>query len=347
MQKLWLLLWCTIISIPGTYGQQLHQSRLAKQPVLPVRLLEEQPQNDLPGVTIVRNNAPLLATYGKKRTPLKPSKLFQPYFSFGISTGLIHYKGDVYSKFKVGTNLTYGASLYLHFKRWLRVRASVATGSVSGNDSQSPDLDQQAQNLNFRNRIQELSLIAEWDVVPWLATENSKVSGFIFAGFTFFKHNPQVYDEFSGAYLNLRDLFTEGQTNANYSLTSTAIPVGVGGRYNFASRWTVSLQAGVRFTFTDYMDDVGKGNYPSLDALPNTLSKKYSNRTLEPHTSLSALKTGRGVFIYTGTDGNSYSSLQGFEPGTLRGRVAGNDLYFLAQITISTYFGKIPRLLPN
>lgn len=334
IKKLWIVLWCIILTIPTVKGQKLDCST-AKQPML---ALSAQPTNIT--TPINKTNAPLL--------PIKPLNApFQPHFSFGISTGFMHYKGDVYSKLNITSSLSFGASLYLHFTPWLKARASVATGAISGNDSESPDLDHQAQNLNFRTRIQELSLLAEWDFFPWLPEQTSQVAAFIFTGFTFFKHNPQSYNTFANSYLNLRNLNTEGQIPSNYSLTSTAIPIGIGGRYKFAQRWTVALQAGIRFTLTDYIDDVGKGVYPSADVLTNDLSRQYANRTMETRPHLDKLIASKGVVSYTGGDGNVYSTLAGFEPGTQRGRVAGNDKYFMVQLTISTYFGKIPRLLPN
>ncbi|EAY25216.1 hypothetical protein M23134_07953 [Microscilla marina ATCC 23134] len=333
MQKLWILVWCTMISITTTYGQTIGLHPVSQ-------------------TSASLSSYPVYGMYAHQSLDQESAKAllnkpFRPHFSIGISTGFMHYKGDVYSKLKVGPGLSYGASLYLHFTPWLKARASVAIGSISGNDSESADLDQQAQNLNFRNRIQELSLLAEWDFFPWLPEKPSKFAAFIFTGFTFFKHNPQSFNAFSVTYLNLRNLHTEGQVPSNYSLTSTAIPIGIGGRYRFAKRWTVSLQAGIRFTLTDYIDDVGKGAYPSADALPNALSIQYANRSMESRPGLDQLIASRGVVTYTDSDGSVYTTLKGFEPGTSRGRVAGNDRYFLFQLTISTYFGKIPRLLPN
>ncbi len=334
MQKqLWTFLWCTVLSISTVFGQNFGLYTLN----------EPSSGVPIPSTYNFPPNSPTVSSQEKLPFEIQNSP-FKPHFGFGLSTGFIHYQGDVYSKLNLGTSLSYGASLYLHFTPWLKARASVAVGSISGNDNESSNLDDQAQNLNFRNRIQELSLLAEWDFFPWLPSQTSKAAAFIFTGFTFFKHNPQSYNTFASSYINLRDLNTEGQ---NYSLTSTAIPIGIGGRYEFAKRWTVSLQAGIRFTLTDYIDDVGKGVYLSADALPNVLSRQYANRTLESRPALPNLITNKGVVSYTGSDGNTYSTLAGFDPGTQRGRVAGNDKYFMVQLTISTYFGRIPRLLPN
>jgi len=353
MQKLWITLCCILVVAKSVQGQQLqrHFFDVNKTSVLK----GEQPQLLLlEGVKPISESLEELGSKksgpiksGLETMPFQQKALFAPYFSFGISSGFMHYQGDVYSKFQFGSNITYGASLFLHFTPYLRARASFAVGSIGGNDSQSPDIERRAQNLNFRNRVQEFSITGEFDFFPFMPDKISKGSGFIYAGFTFFKHNPQTFDEFSASYLNLRELTTEGQALPGYSLTSTAIPLGIGGRFHFAKRWTVSLRGGIRLLLTDYVDDVGKGNYPSLDALPSNLSRQYANRTLEPHMDLTRLTSERGIFTYTGTDGNTYRNLAGFEPGTARGRVAGNDRLFVVQLTISTYFGKIPRLLPN
>lgn len=344
MQKLWITLCCVLVTIKVVQGQELQQSRLITTTESVLLEKDSQLRQTAPGFATPSTSAEFTSV---STMPFKQKAPFQPYFSFGISSGFIHYQGDVFSKFQVGSNITYGASLFLHFTPYLRARASFAVGSIGGNDSQSPDIERRAQNLNFRNRVQEFSITGEFDFYPFMPKQRSKASGFVYAGFTFFKHNPQTFDEFSGSYLNLRDLTTEGQALPGYSLTSTAIPLGIGGRFHFAKRWTVSLRGGIRLLLTDYIDDVGKGNYPSLDALPNDLSRQYANRTLQPHPDLSTLTSDRGVFLYTGANGNTYSNLAGFDPGSARGRVAGNDRLFIVQLTISTYFGKIPRLLPN
>lgn len=78
-------------------------------------------------------------------------------------------------------------------------------------------------------------------------------------------------------------LHTEGQGNAGYdkpySLVTLAIPVGFGMRYRLNQKIDIGFEVGFRFTFTNYLDDVG-GTYPEQDVLTG-LSLLMSDRRFE------------------------------------------------------------------
>jgi hypothetical protein len=99
--------------------------------------------------------------------------------------------------------------------------------------------------------------------------------------------NPKT--EINGDMVELQPLGTEGQgsdlsSKNNYSLTQLCIPLGVGVKFALGKKAALSLEYGIRKTFTDYLDDVGSGSYvdPSLLSVANgPLAADLSNRSLD------------------------------------------------------------------
>lgn len=97
--------------------------------------------------------------------------------------------------------------------------------------------------------------------------------------------NPMT--EYNGEMIELQPLGTEGQgsnlnPNSPYSLTQFAIPFGVGIKLNLSRGVAISLEYGLRKTFTDYLDDVG-GNYVdqvALSAANGDLAARLADRSI-------------------------------------------------------------------
>jgi len=117
---------------------------------------------------------------------------------------------------------------------------------------------------------------------------------YLFAGITYFKMNP--LGTYQGETVELQPLATEGQeTSQNasqnrYQLNQICIPLGLGYKFNVSNRFAISLEYGIRKTFTDYLDDVS-GRYPDLELLSveaGQLSAHMSDRTIneEGYTDL-------------------------------------------------------------
>jgi hypothetical protein len=102
----------------------------------------------------------------------------------------------------------------------------------------------------------------------------------------------------------------EGQSK-KYSRVSFAIPLVMGIKYRFAPKWTLFGELGYRFTFTDYLDDVG-GYYYNFGN-DSHLSAIYGDRSPE-----------------AGYPANV--------PGSQRGDLAKNDTYMFGVIGISFSF---------
>ena len=130
----------------------------------------------------------------------------------------------------------------------------------------------------------------------------------------------------NGTELELQPLGTEGQGTTSYNnlkkydLTVYSIPVGVGFRQKIGEAFFLGLEAGVRFTGSNYLDDVG-GKYADAQVVGASYGIKaqaLSDRSIE--------RTA---------DGLPY-----FNEGTPRSdrKIFTKDLYFMAGVTISYVF---------
>jgi len=160
-------------------------------------------------------------------------------------------------------------------------RAGLNFGSVMGDDSQSEDPDQRKRNLNFKSRINELHVLAEFNFLEYrISNDKYKTTFFIFAGLDVFNFNPM--GNAGGAnWVALRPLRTEGQTK-KYKLYQVGIPFGAGIKLNVAKKVGIGLEWGPRKTFTDWIDDVS-GTYPDPNKNPpnGALGAAMSNRRLD------------------------------------------------------------------
>jgi hypothetical protein len=108
---------------------------------------------------------------------------------------------------------------------------------------------------------------------------------YMFIGLGVSRINPQT--DYNGELIDLQPLGTEGQGSSlnssdPYSLTQLVIPFGVGFKINVTKRIAVSVEYGLRKTFTDYLDDVG-GSYVNNDLLlleNGNLAAQLADRSL-------------------------------------------------------------------
>ena len=84
---------------------------------------------------------------------------------------------------------------------------------------------------------------------------------YIFAAIGFYHFNPYTRDADNKKYY-LHDLSTEGQglaaypSKKPYKLTQFCIPFGGGWKWDLNSKYSIAVEIGYRFMFTDYLDDV-------------------------------------------------------------------------------------------
>ena len=234
---------------------------------------------------------------------------------FGATVGASFYLGDLNPRTPFGMSQLAGGILYRYnfTPRWA-IKADILFCNVQGDDAITNK--HYERNLNFKSPITEISVQAELNFFK-LYNERGKnfFTPYIFAGFSVFSFNPQAQD-IDGTWYSLQHLGTEGQGMAGerdyYSLCNVAIPFGLGFRFNIARHLCIGAEWGMRYTFTDYLDDVS-GNY-------------YDNQKL---------KDQRGPAVARLADKSDVLH----EAGTGRGNSTTKDLYSYAGVTVTVKFG--------
>jgi len=219
----------------------------------------------------------------------------------GVFGGGAYYIGDLnpYAHFNQ-TNYAVGAIYRNNFDdERIALRFQAIYGEVSGNDAKSNDVNQLNRNLNFSSSVLEIGPLIEINFIDYIVGDMSRKkfkfqTFYLFAGITYFKMNPK--GSYQEEMIELQPLATEGQeTSQNasqnrYQLNQICIPLGLGYKFNVSKRFAISLEYGIRKTFTDYLDDVS-GRYPDLQLLSaeaGQLSATMSDRTVneEGYTDL-------------------------------------------------------------
>lgn len=167
---------------------------------------------------------------------------------------------------------------YKFRKRWA-VKTSFYWMLVSGADRLTKEQYRENRNLSFRSNIFEVSGQAEYfftkeQVGRHYKIKNSKgmknfeLQGYLFLGFGGFFYNPKA--RYNDKWVALKPLSTEGQGLPGgakpYKRVSFCVPYGIGFKNALSPEWTIGFEAGVRKTFTDYIDDVS-GVYYDNNAL--------------------------------------------------------------------------------
>ncbi|MFN3489245.1 MAG: hypothetical protein ACK4YV_08930 [Emticicia sp.] len=307
----------------------------------------------------------------------KKNKLNQ-YSTVGIGGGSSHYFGDLspYSTFYQGliTNVRWNGTINYtrQLSSQLGVRAAFTWTRIVGDDytytkGNLDNLNSQLRflrNLHFRNDIKEFTITGLFNLLPQYsrgAQGRSTIMPYTFIGIGFYAHNPQARDVATGTvtlggWTNLKDKQTSGQGidpiyPKAYSLLQPVFPVGMGVKIKLNEKFDLGFEGGLRITPFDYLDDVGKGEYPDPVALAsyNPLSGTLSNRVGEDYSALTGVSrienfanialaqpfnlagaptpslNGRQIYGYgVDIDGSSISR------GTPRW-----DSYFTTQITLS------------
>ena len=213
------------------------------------------------------------------------------YLSVGLTLGALNYKGDfdqsnnfVSGNLK-GTRPSIGVHAIERFNRNISLRGQLSYGRIRGSDADikvknQDDAFRRLRNLEFNNDILEFKLDVVYDIIPARSTNFLKrtiFTPYVFAGIAVFTNNPKRDGQ------NLREIGTSGQNLSDddkalledfyetvsedyefdpkipepYKAIQIAVPFGVGIRQRLSTHFDASFEVGVRFTFTDYIDDVG------------------------------------------------------------------------------------------
>lgn len=190
--------------------------------------------------------------------------------SLGLFGGISNYQGDLVNSYYVRklTKPAVGLTVSYDYSDRFTFTAGFTHARVAGNDRYNTKDYLKLRNLSFESRINELSLMAEYNVFNLYDT---KWSPYLFGGLAVYHFDPYARDSAANK-VYLKPLSTEGQGLSAYpevkpySLTQLAIPFGGGVKFALSDRVQLGLSVGFRKLFTDYLDDVS-GNYAAAEDL--------------------------------------------------------------------------------
>lgn len=268
-------------------------------------------------------------------------------FSFGL--GASNFLGELGGANQIGTDyfrdleismtrLVVSVGLRYKLDKWLAGKACLTYARISGDDKLTTEESRNYRNLSFRSPIIEFAVQIEPSIIKEQAGHRYRLKGvkgrkwkmvntYPFIGIAVFYFNPKA--KYQNKWHSLRPLSTEGQgffpTREKYSLIQISIPVGIGFKYGFSRMWGISLEYGIRKTFTDYIDDVST-TYISPNYFTTEFDEKKSN--------LATALANRGDND-KGADG---SSPEKTAPGQQRGDPSDKDSYMFAIFSLNYKF---------
>jgi len=258
---------------------------------------------------------------------LFPSILVAQYFEAGIFAGVSNYQGDLAPGFMEASEYApaFGVFGRYNFTGHLGMKVHLYKGTLQGSDENGQlKYGIRQRNLSFQSDLYELGVQGEFNFINFNVLKGDHITTpYLFAGVSGFYFNPIA--ELNGQLHELQPLGTEGQGingyDEKYKLFSIAIPAGLGVKFNFNKTVNVGLEMGLRYTFTDYLDDVS-GKYPDLEVLTENngeLATMLSYRTAE-------------------YDNNITTDPQGQFRG---GEKQLNDFYFFGGLILSFNIGQV------
>lgn len=279
------------------------------------------------------------------------------YEQIGFNLGLTNYFGDLnplpqYVSTDISkTRPTFGIQYIRKLSPRIQGRLGLSWVRIIGDDFDAADpgdtengaLYRYIRNAHFRNDMIEASLVFTYDLIPsrWVYYKRAKITPYLLLGIAGIYHNPRARtpEAFGNKWVNLRPLRTEGQGltrsdgssyEKQYSLFQPTIPFGLGVRWKLTDRLDFAVELTLRYTFTDYLDDVG-GNYANPDDLESDLARAMADRTLEPTAARRGGDRVEEVIRLKerlGQPADIFTPFAGFgADGDKRGEAGNNDLY--------------------
>ncbi|MCE2935544.1 MAG: hypothetical protein ACK5V5_06350 [Cyclobacteriaceae bacterium] len=204
-------------------------------------------------------------------------------------------------------NLNLGLQMYL--SRRISIRSELTWFTLKGADGEDgPEGRNYSRNLSFKSSNVEFNAVGLIDLYPrgnrFYRRPSFNIYAFGGLGFAYF--NPKA--ELNGEIYALQPLQTEG---VSYSRITPVIPFGGGVRFRMGPNVNISVEGGLRMTFSDYLDDV------------STVYKGVSNFADPIAAALSDRRPEIGK--------------PNMAPGSKRGNSETNDAYWLLNFKLEYY----------
>lgn len=252
------------------------------------------------------------------------SAFAQRGWELGGWLGTSHYFGDLNTSFDLSKpGIAGGIVGRYNFNDRICFRLSGNYGSVRADDADSDNSYEVARNLSFQSPVLDGSASLEFNFLPYIhGSKDQFYTPYLFAGFTGFYFNPMAERD-NGELVELRTLGTEGQFKGEeYYSIQGGLNYGVGFKVALNYEWSLNIEIGARYLFSDYLDDVST-TYADLDDLEDLRGP------------IAAELADRSIPV-PGVDAGLLA-----QPGRQRGNSSNNDSYVMAGISLLYYFGDL------
>lgn len=194
----------------------------------------------------------------------------QRYGEIGIFGGGSYYLGELNpGKPFLLSKPAFGGFIRHNFNERTAIKGALTYGTLTGDDMISKVNTN--RGLNFTSPITDISATFELNFFDYfIGSLRHFVTPYMYAGGSLFLFNPKA--SYGGTTYELHGLATEGQGSVYperkmYKRTQFAIPFGIGVKYSLNSFMGLSVDWGMRKTFTDYIDDISTTYYLDLQSL--------------------------------------------------------------------------------
>lgn len=163
----------------------------------------------------------------------------------GFGLGTFNYTGDLVRSYNFAFSKPAATVVYrINISKVISLRTSLTAGRVGASDKTHPiDPFAVKRAASFNIFLTELSSAFEYHFLDWREPKRKlRFTPYVFAG------------------VGLFAISGNAQKNAEYSNVQVAIPFGVGMKYVLNPKWYLALEAGIRKTFFDYLDNISDGN---------------------------------------------------------------------------------------
>jgi hypothetical protein len=178
----------------------------------------------------------------------------------GLFGGLSYYLGDLNPGIHfLASRPAYGVTARVNLdSRWV-IKGNFYRGKVKGDDHLGNTND--LRGLKFESKITDIALTAEFNFFEYYTGSRKNIlTPYIFGGIGMVLFNPMADG------IELRSIGTEGQNigfdgRKPYNRVAFTIPFGLGAKYSINKRLCLSIEWGLRKSYTDYIDDVSTTYY--------------------------------------------------------------------------------------
>ncbi len=162
----------------------------------------------------------------------------------GGGIGVLSYTGDL-SRNALRNPIKPAATIFYRYniRDYLSIRTSFIAGKLAGTDTKPIDAFSVARNSSFDIFLYEFATGVEYYFLDFRS-----------------KNAPQNWSPYFYGGLGLFGMLGHQNKTATYSTVQMAVPLAFGIRYRATPKWSFSLEAGIRATFFDYIDNISEGD---------------------------------------------------------------------------------------